>query len=315
MLRYASRRTSQAVLVVLAAFSASFVVLYLLPGDPVLAMVAGGETNTVSAADVEAIRAEYGFDRPLHEQYLGQLVAAVQGDLGRSLNTGRPVTEMIATAVPETLKLVVLALSLALVLGVGAALLATYTQSRPLRQFLLSLPAIGIALPSFWVGLMLVQLMSFQFRLLPALGNKGFDSLVLPAVTLSLPAAAVVAQVLAKGMSSTLAAPYIETARAKGVSRPRIHLSHALRNAAIPTLTICGVLVGNLIAGSVIVETVFSRAGLGRLTVTAVLAHDIPLVQGVVVFGALVFVLVNLMVDLSYPLIDPRITTGSAMKG
>ncbi len=171
-----------------------------------------------------------------------------------------------------------------------------------------------MSVPTFWIGLMLVQLLSFRVHAFPAFGNDGIRGLVLPALTLAVPTGALVAQVLAKSLTTTLAEPYMETAKAKGAGRARIHLRHALRNAALPALTIVGLLVGKLLAGSVVVETVFSRNGLGRVTVSAVTVQDIPLVQGVVVFGALVFVLANLLVDLVYPLLDPRIVLASATR-
>ncbi|MEU1168597.1 ABC transporter permease, partial [Streptomyces sp. NPDC005921] len=188
---------------------------------------------------------------------------------------------------------------------------ATYTSRRWLRQLLLSLPPLGVSVPTFWVGLLLVEAFSFRLRWFPAFGNDGLRGLVLPALTLALPTGALVAQVLAKSLLTALDQAYVETARAKGAGRWRVHLRHALRNASLPALTVVGLLVGQLIAGSVVVETVFSRDGLGRVTAAAVTAQDIPLVQGVVVFGALIFVATNLVVDLVYPLLDPRIVVAS----
>ena len=231
----------------------------------------------------------------------------LHGDLGRSIQSGAPVTSAIGHALPQTLQLAGLALALAVVCGVALALLAAYTRSRWLRQSLLSLPPLAVSIPSFWVGLMLLQLFSFHWALFPAVGNEGFSSLVLPAITLALPTAAVIAQVLAKSLSTTWQQPYIETARAKGADRLRIVLHHALRNAIIPTLTMVGLIIGSLLAGTVVVETVFSRNGIGRLTATAVTDQDIPLVQGLVMLSAVIFVVVNLAVDLAYPLVDPRI--------
>ena len=172
---------------------------------------------------------------------------------------------------------------------------------------MLSLPPLGVAVPSFWVGLLLLQQFSFHWTWFPAVGNEGWRSIVLPAVTLALPTGAQIAQLLAKSMQHTLHEPYIDTARSKGASRTRVHLRHALRNAALPALTMSGLLVGALLAGTVVTETVFSRTGLGRLTSASVAAQDIPVVQGLVLFGAAVFVVVNLVVDLLYPLLDPRI--------
>lgn len=308
MRRYVLRRLAQAVVVLWAAYTVSFLVLDFLPGDPVSAMAGGGmDQAPVDPAALARMRAEYGFDRPVLLQYLDYLGRAVRGDLGNSVATGRPVTTTIAEALPPTLALTGAALLLAVLLGAGLASYATYTPRRWLRQALLSLPGLGVSLPTFWIGLMLVQLLSFRVHLLPAFGNDGLRGLVLPAVTLAVPTSALVAQVLAKSLLTTLEEPYVGTARAKGAGPARIHLHHALRNAALPALTVVGLVVGNLLAGSVVVESVFSRNGLGRATVSAVTVQDIPLVQGVVVFGAAAFVLVNLVVDLIYPLLDPRI--------
>ncbi|WP_416969515.1 ABC transporter permease [Streptomyces sp. 4F14] len=312
---YVLSRLAQAVGVLWAAFTVSFVILYYLPGDPVSAMAgAGADSAQLDPAQLAALRREYGFDKPLLAQYADALGRAVRGDFGDAISTGRPVSSTIADALPQTLQLTSLALLLAVAGGGGLAVLATYTRARWLRQTLLSLPPLGVSVPTFWVGLVLVELFSFRLRWFPAFGNDGLDGLVLPAVTLAVPTGALVAQVLAKSLLTALDQAYVETARAKGAGRWRIHLRHALRNASLPALTVVGLLVGQLVAGSVVVETVFSRDGLGRVTAAAVTAQDIPLVQGVVVFGALVFVLANLLVDLVYPLLDPRIVVASSRK-
>ncbi|MEV5351006.1 ABC transporter permease [Streptomyces achromogenes] len=314
MRTYLARRLIQAVLVLWAAFTLSFAVLYLLPGDPVSVMAAGGgDTSAVAPEQLAALRKQYGLDRPVSEQYGSMVWNALHGDLGISVRSGDRVTHMIATNVPDTLRLASGALLLALVLGAGTALLGTYTRRPWLRQTLLSLPALGVSTPTFLVGLLLVQLVSFRWGLLPAAGDEGLDSLVLPVITLALPTGAVIAQVFAKSLRTALDEPYMTTALAKGASRARVHFRHAVRNAAIPPLTVVGMLVGNLLAGSVVVETVFSRTGVGRITATAVSAQDIPVVQGLVVFGALVFVLANLAVDLVCPLLDPRVTKAVAV--
>ena len=308
MRRYVLRRLGQAVGVLLAAYTVSFIVLDLLPGDPVSAMAVGGlDGNPVDPAQLAALRHEYGFDKPVLVQFLDYLGRALRGDFGNSVATGRPVTTTIAEALPQTLELAGAALLIAVVVGAGIAMYGTYSRSRLVRQLLLSLPPLGVSLPTFWIGLMLVQLFSFRVHLFPAFGNDGVPGLVLPAVTLAVPTAAQLAQVLAKSLATTLAEPYIDTAKAKGAGPLRIQLRHALRNASLPALTLAGLLVGNLVAGSVVVESVFARNGIGRVTIQAVTVQDIPMVQAVVVFGSLVFVLVNLAVDLVYPLLDPRI--------
>lgn len=311
MKHYLIRRIGLAIGVLWAAFTLSFVVLYLIPGDVVDAMTASQEVP-LTDAEIDALRAEYGVDEPLIVQYGERLWAALQGDFGASVQNGRPVTASILDAVPSTALLAGVALVIAVLGGGLLALVATGTESRWGRQLLLALPPLAVSLPTFWVGLVLVQVFSFRLGWFPAIGGAGLAGLVLPAVTLALPIGAVIAQILAKSLSTALDDAYVTTARAKGVGRVAIHLRHALRNAALPTLTVIGVLVGNLLAGAVVVETVFARAGIGRLTVQGVTAQDIPLVQGIVVFGALVFVTVNLLVDLIYPLLDPRITVAPA---
>ncbi|MGW2051498.1 ABC transporter permease [Streptomyces sp. NPDC001858] len=305
---YVVKRVAQAIGVLWAAYTVAFLVLDFLPGDPVSAMAgAGADTGQVDPAQLAALRHQYGFDKPVLAQYADYLSRALRGDFGDSISTGRPVTSTLAEALPGTLQLTGAALLLAVLGGGGLAVLATYTGRRWLRQLLLSLPPLGVSVPTFWVGLLLVEVFSFRLRLFPAFGNDGWRGLVLPAVTLAIPTGALVAQVLSKSLFTALDQAYVETARAKGAGRLRIHLRHALRNASLPVLTVVGLLAGQLIAGSVVVETVFSRDGLGRVTAAAVTVQDIPLVQGVVVFGAVIFVGANLIVDLVYPLLDPRI--------
>lgn len=310
MLRYLGFRVLQAVGVLWAAFTVSFAVLFLLPSDPV-SIAAGADAGTpVDAAAIEQLQARYGLDQPIAAQYWNALSNAVRGDFGMSISTGQQVTDAIAAALPSTLVLAGTALVFAVVFGTAVAFLATYTRVHRLRSLLFSLPPLGVAVPTFWVGLILLQLFSFRLRLFPAFGDQGIEHVILPAITLALPTGAVIAQVLATSLQTTWRQPFIEAARAKGASRLRIQTRHTLKLSSIPAFTIAGVIVGNLLAGSVVVETVFSRAGIGRLTQMSVMTQDIPVVLGIVVFSSTVFVLVNLAVDLLYPLIDPRITHG-----
>lgn len=307
MSAYVLRRVAAAVVVLLAAFTVTFAVLYLLPSDPASIMLdAGTGGGGVDPAQAEALRERLGLDQSPAEQYVAALGRTATGDLGTSISSGAPVATLIAQALPETAKLAGLALLLAVAGGAGLASLATWTRSPRLRGLLLALPPLGVAVPTFWVGLVLLQLLSFRLPVFPAVGNQGFASLVLPAVTLAVPLSATIAQVLAQGMRAAWGAPYVETALAKGATRTRVQLRHVTRNAALPALTLLGVLVGNLLAGAVVVETVFSRQGFGRLVQAAVTTQDIPVVLGLVLVAALVFVVVNLLVDLAYPLLDPR---------
>ncbi|WP_081861490.1 ABC transporter permease [Cellulomonas sp. HZM] len=310
MTRYVLRRLGLAVLVLWAAYTVSFLVLYALPGDPVSIMY-GGESSDVTPEQLDQLRQQYGLDQPLVVQYLTQLGHALHGDLGTSVVSKQPVTTLLADALPPTLQIAGAALVLAVVAGTTLALVATGTRSRRLSGFLLSLPPLGVAIPSFWLGLTLVQWFSFEIPIFPALGNQGAAAAVLPAITLAVPTSAVIAQMLSRSLLHTLREPYVDTALAKGAGRARVHLRHALRNAALPALTVTGLVVGGLLSGAVVTETVFSRPGIGRLTATSVAAQDIPVVQGVVLVAATVYVLVNLLVDLVYPVLDPRIVTGA----
>ncbi|MFL1375902.1 ABC transporter permease [Nocardiopsis protaetiae] len=308
MIAYLGRRLLQAAVVLWAAYTLAFALLFLLPGDAVSLMLRGGAQEVFADAGQEqALRERWGFDEPPAVQYLAMLGRTLTGDLGTSLSSGRPVTEAIGQALPATAWLAGAGLGLAVLLGGGVALAATWTRSPLLARVLGSLPPLGVAMPTFWVGLLLIQVVSFQWGLLPALGDLTPAGLVLPALTLALPTAALLAQVLGTGLAVELDRPYAATARAKGASRTRVHLGHALRNAVIPALTLTGVLAGELLAGTIVVETVFSRPGVGRLTAAAVQTQDLPLLLGIVLFAAVVFVLANLLVDLLYPFLDPRV--------
>jgi peptide/nickel transport system permease protein len=308
MLQYTVRRIAQAIAVLWAAYTVTFVVLYALPSDPVSILLnqAGG-TGRPSADQVAKIQQEYGFDEPILVQYVHHLLDVFRLDFGQSVSRGQSVTSLLAENLPPTIALTAVALVLTTVIGGGLAFLATYVGWRPLRSFLHRLPAVGVSFPTFWVGLLLIQLFSFSLGWFPATGSDGVSSLVLPALTMSLPTSGILAQVLIRGLDDTLDQAHIATARAKGLSRLTIHTKHALKNASLPALTILGVLVGATVTNAVVAETVFSRLGIGRLAQQAVLAQDIPLVQGIVVLAAGVFVVVNLVVDLIYPLLDPRV--------
>ncbi|GAB0103021.1 ABC transporter permease [Nocardia sp. JMUB6875] len=312
--RYVIGRVLQAVGVLWAAFSLSFVVLYLLPGDPV-DMAANAATGTpVDAAAIAEMRARYGLDQPLWAQYWTALTHAVRGDLGHSIFSGQTVTGALADALPSTLVLAGSGLLLAVLGGTALALAAAYTERPWLRGLLIALPPVGASMPAFWVGLLLLQLFSFRLRLVPAIGGTGFTGTILPAITLAIPVGAVIAQVLYSSLVTTWRQPFAEVAFAKGASRWWVQLRHVLRPAATPALTVAGLWVGQVLAGSVVTETVYSRPGLGRLTQESVLHQDIPVVQGVVVFAALVFVTVNLLIDLAYPLLDPRVVHRDSRK-
>lgn len=307
MAYYIARRLAQSIFVLWAAFSISFLVLYILPSDPVTIMLNRGEQSMVDQQKVDALRASYDLDKPFIVQYGKALARAATLDFGHSIQSGEPVVAMLAKALPATALLSAIALTLSLVFGIGLALATSIAGNARWQSFLLSLPSLGVSLPTFWIGLLLLQAFSFNIPIFPAIGNEGWHSLVLPALTLSIPTGARLAQVLTRSLQGVWRQPFIEAVRSRGLTRLRLLFVHVLPNAAIPVVSLAGVLTGNLLAGSVVTETVFSREGVGRLAEVAVQTQDIPVVQGVVLLAAIVFVAVNLIVDLLYPILDPRI--------
>jgi peptide/nickel transport system permease protein len=237
-------------------------------------------------------------------RYIGH---ALHRDLGASIRSNRPVVAEIADRFPQTLQLTVAAMAVAIVLGVGVGTLAAASRSRLLESALMLGATLGVSLPTFWVGLLLIDVFALRLRWFPVLGSTSLRGLVLPAVTLALPAAAVLARVTRAGLVDVLGQDYIRTARAKGLGRRRIVGYHALRNGLIVVLTIVGLQFGSLMAGSVIVESVFARPGLGSFVVGAIQARDYPDIQGIVLVFAVFYVLINLVLDVLYGLINPRI--------
>jgi peptide/nickel transport system permease protein len=310
MSRYLLGRIAQAVLVLWGAYTITYLILYLLPGDPLSIMLSasGMEIDSLSAEQLAKARAFYGLDQGVVERYWQLLWGVFHGDLGQSLTLNRPVTSVLAERLPQTLALAGSAILLSLLGGVGLAYLTAYVQWQPLKTVLSRLPALGYSVPVFWMGLLLIQVFAFSLGWFPATGSQGFNSLILPAVTLAIPSAAVYAQVLQRGFLDVWREPYIVTAYAKGLSRAQVQARHGFRNAALPLLTLIGLQVGNTVSGAVLVETIFARNGVGRLVQEAVLRQDIPVVLAVVAVSAAAFVAVNLLVDLLYPILDPRIT-------
>lgn len=299
------RRLLQAAFVAWASFSLAFAILYWLPGDPVSIML--GPDAQLGPAELAKLRAQYGFDRPILVQYFDALWRAVHLDFGKSLVTGKDVTASIASAAPPTAGLAAISLVVATVFGTLFAVLSLDLPGFPRVGFLVSkLPAVFVAIPTFVVGLLLLQIFAFTLHLAPATGSGSWSTLVLPAITLAIPGAGILGQVLAKSLYRAYAEPFVRNLRARGYSELRI-LRHALRQAALPAFTMAGLIVGSTIASAVVTETVFSRQGIGRLMQMGVTNKDINLVCGLIVFSALVYVVINLIVDLLYPILDPRV--------
>ena len=301
---YILKRLLAAIPILIGISALVFFSLKLVPGDPLSAITGDA---VIGKEEADRLREQYGLNDPLHVQYLRFVGRAIQGDLGRSLQFKRPVIDEIGAQLPATLQLTAAAMVVALTVGLGLGILAAIRPHSLLDALTMGVAMAGVSFPSFWVGLMLLLIFSLALGWLPATGTEGIERLIMPAATLGLGAAAIIARLTRSSLLEVLQQQYIVTARAKGLSFVKVVFRHALRNALIPVVTIVGLQFGNLLAGAVVIETVFSRQGIGRLLVTAILGRDFPLVQGVILFVALVYVVVNLLVDLSYALIDPRI--------
>ncbi|MFI6918852.1 ABC transporter permease [Nonomuraea spiralis] len=309
MTRYVLTRAGQAVLVLWAAFTASYALLQLLPGDSILIKFQNPELG-LSPQQIAEIRAYYSGGSPVAE-YFRTLSGFLTGGFGYSIDTGAPVVERLGEALPETARLASAAFVLAVLLAVVIAFVASYSRTSWLRGALLSVPSLFISVPAFWLGILLIQVFSFRLRLVPVIGGSELQQLVLPVLTLAVPISAPIAQVLARGIDQVYAQPFVPVIAAKGATRWWILWRHVARNAVLPTLTVAGLTFGELIAGSVVTETVFGRNGVGRLTEQAVTAQDTPVMLAVVVLAAAVFVLVNLVVDVLFPVLDPRLKAAS----
>jgi len=307
MARYLALRAGQAVLVLWAAFTTGFVLLQLLPGDAILIKFQNPELG-LSPEQIAELRQLYGGDEPVVVRYVHTLLGFLHGDFGYSIETGTPVVDRLAEGLPETAKLATLGFTVAVLIAVTIAFVASHTRFAWIRGALLALPSLFISVPVFWLGIMLIQVFSFQLRLVPVIGGTEFERLILPVLTLAVPISAPLAQVLARSLDQVYAQPFVAVVAAKGASRRWILWRHVARNALLPTLTIAGVIFGELIAGAVVTETVFGRNGIGRLTEQAVDTQDAPVMLAIVVLCAAVFVLVNLVVDLLYPVLDPRLS-------
>jgi peptide/nickel transport system permease protein/oligopeptide transport system permease protein len=309
MLTWILQRVLAVVPVLFGVTLAVFSMLFLVPGDPVKMMLAEFVTNPDQVAQM---RAQLHLDEPVLKQY-GRFVAnAVRGDLGTSIRSRRPVTTEIGENVASTAQLAAAAMLVAIAVGVPLGLLAALSRNSWLDVASMGTALLGVSMPSFWLGLLLIFVFSLHLAWFPATGGGDLHHLVLPAITLGTIAAAIIARLTRSSMLEVLGQDYVRTARAKGLGGFSVVVRHALKNALIPVITIFGLQFGNLLAGAVIVETVFSRPGLGRLIVGGILNKDFPLVQGTVLFVATVYVLINVLVDVAYAYADPRIRFGRA---
>jgi ABC-type dipeptide/oligopeptide/nickel transport system permease component len=296
------RRLWQSLVVLLGVSFVVFLILHLT-GDPALVLLSPEAT----AEDVRRFREAMGFNDPFIVQYWRFLTGALHGDFGQSVRHGEPAFGLVIERLPATFELAGAALLLALVLSIPAGIVSAVRRNTLVVYVSTVVALLGQSMPTFWLGIMLILLISVQLQWLPSSGRGGLEHLVLPAVTLGLFTTARITRLTRSGMLEVLNQDYIRTARAKGVSNPPVVWKHALKNAAIPIVTIVGIELGTLLGGSVITETIFAWPGVGRLSVQAIYNRDYPVVQASVFLLATTFVLVNLLVDVIYTYLDPRI--------
>jgi peptide/nickel transport system permease protein len=314
VLGYIAQRLLQTIPVLFVVSVTVFSLVHLIPGDPVQVMAGESQDPEV----VAAMRHDLGLDRPIYEQYVTWLGNALRGDLGNSVRTRQPVTEMIIERAGPTLQLTVIALLLALAVSLPAGAIAATRRNSGVDVSATTVSLFGVSMPNFLIALLLIFIFAIKLGWLPTSGYvsileepvRGVKSLVLPAITVSMAMAAVITRTTRSSMLESLGQDYVRTARAKGLADRHVIVSHAMRNAMIPVITVVGLQIGNLIAGAVITEYIFSIPGIGRLIVDSIFARDYPVVQGVVLFTALGYILANLLADLLYAVLDPRIRLG-----
>ncbi len=305
MLSYLVRRIVTSILVLFGVSILVFSVIHLVPGDVTVTILG---RQRASPDKVAALRKQLGLDQPLYVQYGNYLSKTLRGDLGTSIRTSLPVADAIATQVPSTFTLAMSALAVALSIGGILGLLAALNHGTWLDTLVMGLSVSGLSVPTFWMGLLLILLFSVRLGLFPSISNGSTPAeLFLPALTLGLPEAAVAARMVRASMLDVLNKEYITTARAKGVPEPTVILKHALRNALIPVVTFVGLQMAYLLSGATIVETMFARQGIGRLAVQSIYNRDYPMVQGVVLVVATIYVVINTLTDITYVFLNPRI--------
>lgn len=307
MLRFIAQRLVATVPVLVGITIVVFLVLYLMPGDPAQTLLFG---TSATPEQVEQLRSQLGLDRPLVTQYLDYVGKLVQGDLGRSYVSNSEVSREIARQFGSTARLAAAGMLVALLIGLPTGIIAALRRGSWVDYFSSGISVLGVAIPNFWLAVLLTLVFSVKLNWLPVLGQGSFKAIIMPAIALGWGFAAIITRLVRTSMIEVLQQPYVTTARAKGLTSWVVVVRHALKNAMIPVMTLLGLQVANLLSGAVVIESIFARQGIGALAVRGILAKDIPLVQGVTIFVAVIYVVVNLLVDLSYALIDPRIRHG-----
>ncbi|MCR8842703.1 ABC transporter permease [Paenibacillus sp. SC116] len=306
MLMIIKERLLQLVIVLFFLSLFTFTLMKLAPGDPVFSILRADEVAATSA-DEDALRKELGLDQPIYVQYAQWMYSIIKFDFGNSLINGKPVWQDIIERLPATLELAAGSLLIMLVISIPLGLLAAKYKGRCIDHISSILALLGASIPAFWLGLMLIYGFSYKLGWLPTMGMGSTAHLVLPSITLGFGLAAIYARMLRAGLLEVLAQEYIRTARARGVGEWRIMYKHALRAALIPVMTVFGSSAGSILAGSVIIETLFSWPGLGAMAIEAIFKRDYPVIQAYVMISGSMIVMVNLLIDLSYTWIDPRV--------
>lgn len=301
---FVARRMLSLIPVLLAMTLISFSMMHLIPGDPVQYMF---RERRVSAETYERVREDFGLNLPLHIQYFRFLTNLLHGELGYSFRSRRSVIEEMSYRLPVTLTLAIGGTIISLMIGILTGVISAIKQYSLLDYSSMLGALLGVCMPEFWLGLMLILMFGVYLRWFPVSGGTDIKSFILPFITLGIGGAAVLARLTRSSMLEVLRQDYIRTVRAKGLRERLVIYRHALRNALIPVLTMATIQFGYLLMGTVLVETVFALSGIGRLSVTSIIARDIPLVQGIVLFYGSTFVLINLVTDIAYAFIDPRI--------
>jgi len=305
MLRYIGNRLILAIPTVLIVTILVFLMLQFIPGDP--AEIFLGENRSTPEL-LAKVRTDMGLDRPLYVQYTSYMWNVLQGDFGRSLNNNRQVSTEILNRLPSTIQLTFAALAIAIVLGFSLGIISALKHNTWIDSLAMFVALLGVSMPVFWLSLLLIFLFSVRLNWLPAIGQGGIQRLIMPAFALGMLSASTLARLVRSSMLDVLNQDYIRTARAKGLIGRTVVIRHALRNALIPAVTVLGLQFGQLLSGAVITETIFSRLGIGKLYVDAILNKDFTTVQGITLIIAVSYVLINLIVDVSYAVIDPRVS-------
>ena len=307
MALYVVKRVLLTIPVLFATALLIFGIFQMIPGDVVQASMT---QKLMTTAEQDAIREALGLNKPVLERAAAYAIALAQGDMGRSFRTGQPVMTMLMSQLPYTLILIAASLIVAVLIGIPLGLAAALRRNSWVDSSAMTLSVLGASIPQYWLGLVMILIIAVDLKWLPATGSAGFETLILPAIALGIGQMAIIARLTRSEMVEVLQSDYVRTAEAKGLGRRTVVMGHAFRNSLIPIVTMLGLQVGALLGGAVVIEVVFARPGLGTIVVQSILKRDIPVIQGGILLIAAIFVLVNLVVDVSYSFLDPRIRTG-----